>query len=300
MGFHHTHTQDVVPCHVDNLYSNPNQPCFYRSDLSSPIFSFYIPFYLDPWFTLILRSSDFPQTKFDQFRAFYVLWKYARSPGFGHKCMSIVWENNFRQKNGTWYHASTHLMDQVVWNDDDSISLRAWSMSEKQATTQSLQQITLDSKMMTTQLADMSTREPDDEWDERDKYLPEIQVDLSEIKTDLPEIQLVYLQDVCSFVSCWMLGFVQDVVWEIRGIILFSFFPQGTSTTSMDYQSCYSNMTDTWTVFGNMGRPYSVKDACDVPVWDVAGDCVAGDIKVSCKINFVGTTLNHSGPFEVV
>jgi len=30
MGFHHTHTRPVIPCHVANLYSipNPNQPCF--------------------------------------------------------------------------------------------------------------------------------------------------------------------------------------------------------------------------------------------------------------------------------
>ena len=40
--------------------SNPNQPSFYLSDLSSFNFSFYILFYLDPWFTLILRSSDLP------------------------------------------------------------------------------------------------------------------------------------------------------------------------------------------------------------------------------------------------
>ncbi len=57
----HTHKSlslVMLPTFTPN--SNPNQPCFYVSDLSSPIFSFYILFYLDPWFTLcILFSSHF-------------------------------------------------------------------------------------------------------------------------------------------------------------------------------------------------------------------------------------------------
>jgi hypothetical protein len=159
--------------------------------------------------------------------------------------VSAVWANIFRQTNGTWYHTSPNLIGDLVQNEDGSISLQSWSMTERQTTVdvvETLQKIALDSGPMAAQRVcedDLPELASDEEWDTKwDSNVPDVMdvsqkcsasscmnwgslwgtgcLFLSFLYVPIQPTLQVFMQDVCSFVSLRILGLQQDVLWKIR------------------------------------------------------------------------------------
>ena len=94
-------------------------------------------------------------------------------------------------------------MEQLVRNDDGSVSLKAWSMSEKQQTAHALEKILNESRLTAAQLAHMCTREADDDWVD----LPDLLEEVQERTADVPERKAVSACMKWSFVwgTGWLL-----------------------------------------------------------------------------------------------